>query len=87
MAFRSLSENIILVDLVDIEVTRRTLLKLAATGGHQVRFKVSTVPLFICFAVWEDAVLDSDVRAILHEMMVAFAQSISHVAHVAIYHD
>lgn len=87
MSFRRFPELIILIDLVDIEVTCLALLELAPTGLNQVRFQVNALPLIVSFAIWEDAVFDLDTRAVPTIVDMAFTQGIRHIAHETVYHD
>ena len=84
---RSLSEVIIFVDLIDIKVTLLALFELTTACGNQMRFKISALTALVCLAIWENAVLDQNIRAILHKVSLPFAQRIRYIAHMAIYHD
>ena len=59
MSLRNLSEYVILIDLVYIQVTCCALLKLATTSRHEMRLQIASSAFFVCLAVGEDAVLYS----------------------------
>ena len=68
VTFRLLAKLVILIDFVNIKVTRLALLKLATTRSDEMRLQVSSLPLLISLTVREYALLDHYAWAVFLEV-------------------
>ena len=73
VTFRLLTKLVILIDFVDIKVTRLALLKLATARSNKMRLQVSSLSLLISLTVREYALLDDYAWTVFLEVDKPFA--------------